>query len=136
MVILGAGLNHWYHNDMHYRAIMNLLHMCGLGGQRGGGGGHYVGQEKLRPQAGWAPVAFALDWQKPPRHMNGTTYFYFHTDQWRYEKLEADALLASTAQANYKGHNLADYNVVSQRLGWLPSAPHFNKNPLDIVKDA
>lgn len=59
--------------------------------------------------------------------MNGTTYFYFHTDQWRYEKLEADALLASTAQGNYKGHNLADYNVVSQRLGWLPSAPHFNK---------
>jgi len=136
MVILGAGLNHWYHNDMHYRAIMNLLHMCGCIGQSGGGWCHYVGQEKLRPQAGWAPVAFALDWQKPPRHMNGTTYFYFHTDQWRYEKLEADALLASTAQANYKGHNLADYNVVSQRLGWLPSAPHFNKNPMDIVKDA
>jgi nitrate reductase alpha subunit len=136
MVILGAGLNHWYHNDMHYRAIMNLLHMCGCIGQSGGGWCHYVGQEKLRPQAGWAPVAFALDWQKPPRHMNGTTYFYFHTDQWRYEKLEADALLASTAQGNYKGHNLADYNVVSQRLGWLPSAPHFNKNPLDIVKDA
>lgn len=136
MVILGAGLNHWYHNDMHYRAIMNLLHMCGCIGQSGGGWCHYVGQEKLRPQAGWAPVAFALDWQKPPRHMNGTTYFYFHTDQWRYEKLEADALLASTAQANYKGHNLSDYNVVSQRLGWLPSAPHFNKNPMNIVKDA
>lgn len=136
MVILGAGLNHWYHNDMHYRAIMNLLHMCGCIGQSGGGWCHYVGQEKLRPQAGWAPVAFALDWQKPPRHMNGTTYFYFHTDQWRYEKIEADILLASTAQANYKGHNLADYNVVSQRLGWLPSAPHFNKNPMTIVKDA
>ena len=136
MVILGAGLNHWYHNDMHYRAIMNLLHMCGCIGQSGGGWCHYVGQEKLRPQAGWAPIAFALDWQKPPRHMNGTTYFYFHTDQWRYEKIEADILLAATAQANYKGHNLADYNVVSQRLGWLPSAPHFNKNPMDIVKDA
>ncbi len=136
MVIVGAGLNHWYHNDMPYRAIMNLLHMCGCIGQSGGGWCHYVGQEKLRPQAGWAPVAFALDWQKPPRHMNGTTYFYFHTDQWRYEKLEADGLLAATAQANYKGHNLADYNVVSQRLGWLPSSPHFNKNPMDIVKDA
>ncbi len=136
MVIVGAGINHWYHTDMAYRAIMNLLHMCGCIGQSGGGWCHYVGQEKLRPQAGWAPVAFALDWQKPPRHMNGTTYFYFHSDQWRYEKLEADVLLASTAQASYKGHNLADYNVVSQRLGWLPSAPHFNKNPLDIVKDA
>jgi nitrate reductase alpha subunit len=136
MVILGAGLNHWYHNDMHYRAIMNLLHMCGCVGQSGGGWCHYVGQEKLRPQAGWAPIAFGLDWQKPPRHMNGTTYFYFHTDQWRYEKLSADAMLSATAQSHYKGHNLADYNVVSQRLGWLPSAPHFNKNPLDIVREA
>ncbi|MEW8046125.1 MAG: molybdopterin-dependent oxidoreductase, partial [Candidatus Thiodiazotropha sp.] len=26
--------------------------------------------------------------------------------------------------------------VVSQRLGWLPSAPHFNKNPLEIVEEA
>lgn len=136
MVIVGAGLNHWYHNDMSYRSIMNLLHMCGCIGQSGGGWSHYVGQEKLRPQAGWAPVAFALDWQKPPRHMNGTTYFYFHTDQWRYEKIDADALLTSTASDKYKGHNLADYNVVSQRLGWLPSAPHFNKNPMHIVKEA
>lgn len=68
--------------------------------------------------------------------MNGTTYFYFHTDQWRYEKIDADALLTSTASDKYKGHNLADYNVVSQRLGWLPSAPHFNKNPMHIVKEA
>ncbi len=136
MVILGAGINHWYHNDMNYRAIMNLLHMCGCVGQSGGGWAHYVGQEKLRPQAGWLPVAFGLDWHRPPRHMNGTTFFYFHTDQWRYERLNADGLLAASAKANYKGSNLADYNVVSQRLGWLPSAPHFNKNPLEICKEA
>ncbi len=136
MVILGAGLNHWYHNDMNYRAIMNLLHLCGCVGQSGGGWAHYVGQEKLRPQAGWAPIAFALDWQRPPRQMNGTSFFYFHTDQWRYERLDADQLLAPTAKGAYRGHNLADYNVVSQRLGWLPSAPHFNKNPLDICDEA
>ncbi len=136
MVILGAGINHWYHCDMNYRSIMNLLHMCGCVGQSGGGWAHYVGQEKLRPQAGWAPIAFGLDWQRPPRHMNGTTFFYFHTDQWRYEKLEADMLLAKTAQGKYKGHNLADYNVVSQRLGWLPSSPHFNRSPIQICKDA
>ncbi|MCK5729387.1 MAG: nitrate reductase subunit alpha, partial [Methylococcales bacterium] len=136
MVILGAGLNHWYHNDMNYRAIMNLLHMCGCVGQSGGGWAHYVGQEKLRPQAGWLPVAFGLDWHRPPRQMNGTTFFYFHTDQWRYERLEADGLLAAHAKADYKGSNLADYNVVSQRLGWLPSSPHFNQNPLEICKEA
>ncbi len=136
MVILGAAINHWYHNDMNYRGIMNLLHMCGCVGQSGGGWAHYVGQEKLRPQAGWAPIAFALDWMRPPRHMASTTYWYFHTDQWRYEKVTADSLLASTAKGKYKGYTMADYNVVSQRLGWLPSAPHFNQNPINIVKDA
>ncbi len=136
MVILGAAINHWYHCDMNYRGIMNLLHICGCVGQSGGGWAHYVGQEKLRPQAGWAPIAFALDWHRPPRHMNSTSYWYYHTDQWRYEKVDADHLLAKTAKGNYKGHSLADYNVVAQRLGWLPSAPHFNKNPIDIVADA
>ncbi|MDH5785138.1 MAG: molybdopterin-dependent oxidoreductase [Chromatiales bacterium] len=110
--------------------------MCGCIGQSGGGWAHYVGQEKLRPQAGWAPIAFALDWLRPPRHMNSTTYWYFHTDQWRYERVSADSLMAPTAKGKYKGHMLADYNVIAQRLGWLPSAPHFNKNPLDIVADA
>jgi nitrate reductase / nitrite oxidoreductase, alpha subunit len=49
MVILGAGLNHWYHMDMIYRGIIHLLMMSGCIGQSGGGGTHYVGQEKLRP---------------------------------------------------------------------------------------
>lgn len=136
MVIVGAGLNHWYHGDMNYRAIMNLLHICGCIGQSGGGWSHYVGQEKLRPQAGWAPIAFAGDWQAPARQMNGTSYFYMHSCQWRYETTDPAQLLASTASDKYQGYNLADYNVVSQRLGWLPSAPHFNKNPLTIVKEA
>ena len=48
MVIMGAAINHWYHNDLAYRSIMNLLHMCGCVGQTGGGWAHYVGQEKLR----------------------------------------------------------------------------------------
>ncbi len=136
MVILGAGINHWYHNDMNYRAIMNLLHLCGCVGQSGGGWAHYVGQEKLRPQAGWAPIAFGLDWHKPSRQMNGTSFFYFHTDQWRYERVEADQLLSPTAKAKYKGHQLADYNIIAQRLGWLPSAPHFNQSPLDLCQQA
>jgi len=50
MVILGAGINHWYHMDMNYRGIINMLMMCGCIGQSGGGWAHYVGQEKLRPQ--------------------------------------------------------------------------------------
>src|SRR3546814_16487757 len=66
MVILGAGLNHWYHMDMSYRGIIALLVMCGCIGKSGGGWSHYVGQEKLRPQTGWLPLAFGLDWSRPP----------------------------------------------------------------------
>jgi nitrate reductase alpha subunit len=28
MVILGAAVNHWYHMDMIYRGIINVLMMC------------------------------------------------------------------------------------------------------------
>jgi nitrate reductase alpha subunit len=64
MVIIGAAMNHWYHMDMNYRGVINMLVMCGCVGQSGGGWAHYVGQEKLRPQTGWAPLAFALDWAR------------------------------------------------------------------------
>jgi len=83
MVIIGAAMNHWYHCDMNYRGIINMLMMCGCIGQSGGGWAHYVGQEKLRPQTGWTALAFALDWVRPPRQQNSTSFFYAHTDQWR-----------------------------------------------------
>jgi len=50
MVIVEAGVNHWYHQDMTYRSVINFLMMCGTVGVSGGGWAHYVGQEKLRPQ--------------------------------------------------------------------------------------
>ncbi|MBU2808155.1 nitrate reductase subunit alpha [Acidithiobacillus ferrooxidans F221] len=136
MVIVGAGTNHWYHNDMNYRAIINLVHLCGCVGQSGGGWAHYVGQEALRPQAGWLPLAFASDWHPHTRQAAGTSYWYLHTDQWRYERVTADSLMHPAAKARYRGHTLADYNVVAERLGWLPAAPHFQHNPLDIAKAA
>ena len=97
MIIIGAAMNHWYHMDMNYRGVINMLVMCGCVGQSGGGWAHYVGQEKLRPQTGWLPLAFALDWGRPPRHMNSTSMWYAHTDQWRYETLKADERLSPTA---------------------------------------
>ncbi|MDH3233588.1 MAG: nitrate reductase subunit alpha, partial [Alphaproteobacteria bacterium] len=136
MVILGAGLNHWYHMDMNYRGIINLLVMCGCVGQSGGGWSHYVGQEKLRPQTGWLPLAFGLDWSRPPRHMNSTSFWYAHTDQWRYETLEIDDILSPTAPDGIWDGALIDYNVRAERMGWLPSAPQLKTNPLDISKAA
>ncbi len=30
MIILGAGVNHWYHMDMNYRGMINMLIFCGV----------------------------------------------------------------------------------------------------------
>ncbi|HPE59992.1 MAG TPA: nitrate reductase subunit alpha [Thiolinea sp.] len=136
MIIVGAGMNHWYHMDMNYRGLINMLAMCGCVGQSGGGWAHYVGQEKLRPQTGWLPLAFALDWSRPPRHMNSTSFFYNHSSQWRYEKLEVKEILSPLADTKRHSGSLIDYNVRAERMGWLPSAPQLNTNPLHIAKAA
>ena len=136
MIILGAGLNHWYHMDMNYRGIINMLMMCGCIGQSGGGWAHYVGQEKLRPQTGWLPLAFALDWHRPPRQMNSTSFFYSHTSQWRYESLSVKEILSPLADPKQWQGSLIDFNVRAERMGWLPSAPQLNTNPLGICKAA
>ena len=133
MVIIGAAMNHWYHMDMNYRAVINMLVMCGCVGQSGGGWAHYVGQEKLRPQTGWTALAFALDWARPPRHMNSTSAWYAHTDQWRYETVTAKDILSPTAPAgDWESLSLIDYNIRSERMGWLPSAPQLKTNPLKV----
>ena len=133
MVILGAGINHWYHMDMTYRGIINMLVMCGCVGQAGGGWAHYVGQEKLRPQTGWMPLAFALDWARPPRHMNATSYFYAHTDQWRYETLTLAKFSPRPRRPGEWKGSLIDFNVRAERMGWLPSAPQLQTKPLSIA---
>jgi len=136
MVIIGAAMNHWYHSDMNYRGIINMLMMCGCIGQSGGGWAHYVGQEKLRPQTGWTALAFALDWSRPPRQQNSTSFFYAHTDQWRYEKLGVEEVLSPLADKTKFGGSMIDYNVRAERMGWLPSAPQLKTNPLQVCRDA
>ena len=49
-VIIGAGVNHWYHGNLMYRAAIHALMFCGCVGVNGGGLAHYVGQEKLAPR--------------------------------------------------------------------------------------
>ena len=136
MIIIGAAMNHWYNMDMNYRGVINMLMMCGCVGQSGGGWAHYVGQEKLRPQCGWLPLAFGLDWQRPPRQMNGTSYFYNHSNQWRYEKLEMEEVISPLADKSKWQASIIDYNTRAERMGWLPSAPQLDINPLQLTKDA
>ncbi|MCL4798964.1 MAG: nitrate reductase subunit alpha, partial [Burkholderiales bacterium] len=136
MVIIGAAMNHWYHQDMNYRAVINMLLLCGCVGVSGGGWAHYVGQEKLRPQTGWTALAFALDWTRPPRQMNSTSFFYAHTDQWRYEKLRVGEILSPLADPRAYSGSFIDFNVRAERMGWLPSAPQLAANPLEVAKAA
>jgi len=138
MIITGAGLNHWYHMDMNYRSMINILMMCGCIGISGGGWAHYVGQEKLRPLAGWLPLAFSLDWKRPPRLMNGTSFFYNHTSQWRYEKLKLNEILSpvSLNKQKWAKYSIIDCNVMAERMGWLPSAPQLEENPISLCKEA
>ena len=136
MIIIGAGMNHWYHMDMNYRAVINMLVMCGCVGQSGGGWSHYVGQEKLRPQTGWVPLAFATDWARPPRQQNSTSFFYTHSDQWRYETVSVEEIISPTAPEGDWSGSFIDYNAKAERLGWLPSTPALKTNPIKIAAKA
>ncbi|WP_312683374.1 nitrate reductase subunit alpha [Mammaliicoccus sciuri] len=135
MIIMGAGINHWFNSDTIYRSILNLVILCGCQGVNGGGWAHYVGQEKCRPIEGWSTIAFAKDWQGQPRLQNATSWFYFATDQWKYEESGVDKL-QSPLSNELKHQHPADYNVLAARLGWLPSYPQFDCNSLLFGEEA
>jgi nitrate reductase alpha subunit len=137
-VIIGAGVNHWYHSNLMYRAAIHALMFSGCIGVNGGGLAHYVGQEKLAPGESWAAIAFARDWMPAVRLQNAPSWHYVHTDQWRYERQFTDY---HTVPQNGHGETLAqghtmDLQVRAVRSGWLPFYPQFDKNPLKLVEEA
>ena len=136
MIVMGAGTNHWFHSDTIYRAFLALVTLTGCQGRNGGGWAHYVGQEKVRPITGHALLATANDWHRPPRTMIGTAFFYLATDQWRYDPFRADVMASPLGAGRFAGKSTADLIATSARLGWMPSYPTFNWNPLDLAAAA
>ena len=136
MIAMGAGTNHWFHSDQAYRTMLSLVLFCGCQGVNGGGWAHYVGQEKVRPLTGWTTVAFGLDWSRPPRQQPATPYWYLATDQWRYETFGAEEFASPTGNGALAGKHTADCHALAARLGWLPSYPTFDRNPLDLADEA
>ncbi|GFE56144.1 nitrate reductase subunit alpha [Geobacter sp. AOG1] len=134
MIIVGAGINHWYHNDLIYRAAITSLILTGSVGRNGAGLAHYVGQEKVVPLAPWTSIAMAQDWVKPSRLQNTPSFWYIHSDQWRYDRTFVDYFKPETGE-NMPLH-AADMNAKAVRLGWLPFAPHFNDSTLRLVEAA
>jgi len=135
-VIIGAGVNHWYHNNLIYRAVINALIFCGCVGKNGGGLNHYVGQEKLVPQASWAPIAFGADWAGPPRQQNTPSFHYLHSDQWRYDRAFGEICPVHNANHPMAHGHTADKQAMAVRLGWLPCYPQFTRNNFEVVREA
>ncbi|MBV8151356.1 MAG: nitrate reductase subunit alpha [Candidatus Eremiobacteraeota bacterium] len=135
MCITGASLNHWYSNGLCYRGPIVAMMFTGCCGVNGGGMNHYVGQEKLAPAAPWVTITFALDWTKPPRRQQSPTWHYVNSAQWHYEG-EFTEYAAVPPDAKWaKGHAM-DIERDSVKRGWMPHYPQFDKNPLEIVRDA
>ena len=135
-VIIGAGVNHWYHNNLIYRAPIHAMVLCGCIGKNGGGLNHYVGQEKLTPQASWAPVAFGTDWSAPPRQQNAPSFHYMHSDQWRYDRAFSEMCPVSDSEHPMAHGHTADKQAMAVRAGWLPCFPQFTKSNIEIVAEA
>ena len=111
LIIIGAGANHWYHNNLLYRSGICALMLTGSVGVNGGGLGHYVGQEKLVNAASWASIAFGLDWGMAPRHQNTPSFHYVHSDQWRYERGYREYDRSEEHTSELQSHKLISYAV-------------------------
>ncbi|MDX1621723.1 MAG: nitrate reductase subunit alpha, partial [Nitriliruptorales bacterium] len=134
LIIIGAGANHWYHNNLLYRSGIVALMLTGSVGVNGGGLAHYVGQEKVVNAASWGAIAFAGDWGMAPRHQNTPSFHYMHSDQWRYERGYSD--YDHTVDGSGPAKHTADMQVEAVRRGWLPFFPQFDRSSLELVREA
>jgi nitrate reductase / nitrite oxidoreductase, alpha subunit len=136
-IIIGAGVNHWYHANLIYRAGIAALMLCGCVGKNGGGLNHYVGQEKLAPVAPWTSIAGAFDWGRPPRFQNTPSFHYVHSDQWRYERTADEVRINPVAeQSPLTSDHTIDQQIRAVRNGWLPFFPQFDRSPAQVVREA
>lgn len=134
MIIIGAGINHWYHNNLIYRAGIMALMMTGCVGKNGGGLNHYVGQEKLAPADSWGTIAFAKDWVNAVRLQQAPIWHYINSCQYRYDGHFSE--YDKTPDNEWtRGHH-ADKIFKAVRMGWMPFYPQFNENPLELSKKA
>ncbi|TAJ93376.1 MAG: nitrate reductase subunit alpha [Gammaproteobacteria bacterium] len=134
MIIIGAGINHWYHANLMYRAGAMALMLSGCVGRNGGGLNHYVGQEKLAPVDSWGTIAFGRDWVDAVRLQQAPLWHYINTCQYRYDGQYSRYNTVPDNEMT-RAHT-ADTIFKSVRNGWMPFYPQFKQNTLDISKQA
>lgn len=109
-IIEGAGTNHYYHNDLINRAQILLAALTGNVGKPGGGWDHYVGQEKIWPEAAFFKLSFPLGRPKQ-RFQNTTIWTFVHAD------------VQSDTDSHYP-RTIRQYLKESVDNGWLPLWPN------------
>jgi len=134
MIIVGAGINHWYHANLMYRAGAMALMLTGCVGKNGGGLNHYVGQEKLAPVDSWAAVAFAKDWHDASRLQQAPIWHYMNTCQYRYDGQFSH--YNTVPENEWTEQHTADQIFRSVRMGWMPFYPQWKQNTLELTKEA
>ncbi len=134
MIIIGAGINHWYHSNLMYRAGAMALMLCGCVGKNGGGLNHYVGQEKLAPSDSWGSIAFAKDWQGPSRLQQAPIWHYINTSQYRYDGQFSKYNTVPDNETTRQ--HTADQIYKSVRMGNMPFYPQYKQNTLELSKEA
>ncbi len=134
MIIIGAGINHWYHGNLMYRSGTMALMLSGCIGVNGGGMNHYVGQEKLAPVDAWGSIMSGKDWQGATRLQQAPIWHYINSDQWRYDGNQSD--YNTVPENELSQQHSADLVVKSVRNGWMPFFPQYDKSNFDISKEA
>jgi len=66
----------------------------------------------------------------------GTSYWYAHTDQWRYDGYRADALASPLGRGRFAGKHTMDVLAAAAAMGWSPFFPQFDRSSLDVADDA
>jgi len=110
-------------------AASSYVMMCAVSvNQRAGA---YVGQGKAAAADRWAPLAFGLDWHRPSRRMNSTSYFMPTAVAPRKARPRR-----SVPPRQGPGHyRLIDFNVRAD--AWAAAVrPQLDINPLEITKAA
>ena len=134
MIIIGAGVNHWYHQNLIYRAGITALLMTGCVGRNGGGINHYVGQEKLAPVDSWSSIMSARDWNPTARLQQAPIWHYMNSDQYRYDGNQSQ--YNASLKNDLTEQHTADLIVKSVRNGWMPYYPQYDRNNFEIVEAA
>ncbi len=134
MIIIGAGINHWYHANLMYRAGAMALMLTGCVGRNGGGLNHYVGQEKLAPMDSWSHIAFGKDWQNGIRLQQAPLWHYINTCQYRYDG--QFSRYNSVPNNKITSQHTADQIFKAVRMGCMPYYPQFKQNTFNVASEA